>query len=199
MAGAGNPSPPRRPVRLALLAVLALALAGFLVVNLFLVVLPTLHVGRIFQVPNRGMTPILVRHDFVFSNELAFRHAKPARGDIVCFRGDHLPTLVRTDEMQVKRIVGLPGETISIREGALYVGDQPAAELVGRHYDTFQFDIFLTTREPSFTVPPESYFVLGDFPDGSYDSRFYGAVPMENIQGRAVFRIWPPARLGAIR
>jgi signal peptidase I len=192
-------SPGRRKLWVLLGCALALAGALFVTSNLLFVVLPALNIGRVIVVPNRGMAPVIRRHDSVYLNELAFRTTKPKRGDIVGFRGEGLPTLVHTGDWQVKRVVGVPGDIVSIRDGTLYIGDQPAPELARFQYVEMEFDIYLSPYAPSYTVPPDSYFVLGDFPDGSYDSRFYGAVPMANIKGRPVFRIWPPGRLGVVR
>jgi signal peptidase I len=158
-----------------------------------------LHLGRVFSVPNAGMAPVIARGDCIYTDALAFRDKGPARGDVVVFRGDGLPTLVRHYQWQVKRIVGLPGDTISIRDGRLYVGDNPAPELASFQYTAMWFDNYLASEGSTFTVPPHTYFVLGDFPNGSYDSRFFGPVPAGNIIGRAVFRCWPLGRLGAVR
>jgi signal peptidase I len=167
---------------------------------LFSVVLPWLQVGRGVSVPNQGMAPEVRKGDLLYLNELAYRGTTPARGDVICFRGEGLPTLVRTWNWQVKRVVGLPGETLSIRDdGALCVNGRPAPELAGFRYAVFQYDRFLTNADPSYTVPAGTCFVLGDFPDGSYDSRFFGPVPLRNIAGRAVFRYWPPQRMGLVR
>ncbi len=173
------------------------ALIGSIYLLLFLVL--GLHLGRIFSIPNAGMAPTIARGDAVYMDALAFGKAGPARGDVVVFRGDGLPTLVRHYDWQVKRIVGLPGDTISIRDGKLYVGENPAPELARFQYAIFMYDNFLTNEAPSYTVPPDTYFVLGDNPKGSYDSRFFGPVPAGNIAGRAVFRCWPPGRLGGVK
>ncbi len=181
--------------------ILALAVAGALIAatNFALAVFFGFHFGGIFRVPNAGMDPVIARDDSIYMNGLAFYFRRPARGDVVCFHGEDLPTLVHRFDWQVKRVVGLPGETISLRDGQLYVGDHPAPELAGFHYAIFMFDNFLTNENPSYTVPEGTYFVLGDNPKGSYDSRFFGPVPAKDMAGTAVFRFWPPARAGVVR
>lgn len=181
--------------------IIGLAAAGAFVGSIYflLVLVLGLHLGRIFSIPNAGMAPTITRGDSIYMDALAFRNKGPARGDVVVFRGDGLPTLVRYYQWQVKRVVGLPGDAVSIRDGALYINDHPAPELARFQYVTMEFDNYLTDDSSTFTVPPATYFVLGDNPNGSYDSRFFGAVPTKNIVGRALFRCWPPGRLGAVK
>jgi signal peptidase I len=173
-------------------------LAGTSALLLF-VVLPALHLGRVFWVPNQGMKPTVTRPDYVFADELAFVEARPVRGEVVSFRGEDLPTLVHRFVWQTKRIVGVPGDVISIRGGTLYVGDRPAPELTRFHYIPMEYANYLRFDGATFTVPPGTYFVLGDFPQGSYDSRAFGPVPGADIRGKLLFRIWPPSRIGPIR
>jgi signal peptidase I len=173
-----------------------LALGLALLLLLFLLGGP---LGRVFTVPNAGMAPTVARGDAVYMEGIGLHVKGLARGDVVCFRGENLPTLVHRHDWQIKRIVGLPGEKISIRDGKLYVGEKPAPELAQFNYEIFMYDNYLTNEDPSYTVPKGAYFVLGDNPHGSYDSRFFGAVPAGNIAGDAVFRCWPPSRIGAVK
>lgn len=177
------------PVRI----VAGLSLAGLLVISLAF-----WPIGRVFYVPNQGMAPGIARGDCIYMDGCAYLATAPARGDIVCFRGEGLPTLVRTGEWQVKRVVGLPGDTVSVRDGQLYVGEKPAPELSQFHYSLMDFDNYLTDGT-SFTVPPGAYFLLGDDPNGSYDSRFFGPVPLADIKGRAVLRLWPFSRVSGLK
>jgi signal peptidase I len=158
-----------------------------------------LHIGRLCPVPNAGMAPVITRGSWIYVDALAFRRQGPARGDVVVFRGEGLPTLVHYRDWQVKRIVGLPGDTVSIRDRRLYVGGNPVRELAPFQYTAMWFDNYLASEGAVYTVPPGTYFVLGDNPDGSYDSRFFGPVPAGNIAGRAVFRCWPLGRVGVVR
>jgi signal peptidase I len=157
-----------------------------------LAVMLALQLGRLCPIPNAGMAPVIARGDWIYVDALAFRHRSPARGDVVVFRGEGLPTLVHYHDWQVKRVVGVPGDTVSIRDRRLYVGENPAPELAPFQYTAMWFDNYLVGEGSTYTVPPDTYFVLGDNPDGSYDSRFFGPVPAGNIAGRALFRCWPP-------
>lgn len=157
---------------------------------------------------------------------------KPKRGDIVVFKfpfnyycnqchGDFtlkrgMPRVCpfcgsRGVEYQnkdfVKRCIGLPGETLEIRDGDVYVNDALVTEpkiVKDVHYTNV-----IGGRGPGrgiyglkgqkFTVPPDSYFVLGDNSANSKDSRFWGFVPFKDIRGEAVFVYLPPSRIGVVR
>lgn len=114
-----------------------------------------------------------------------------ARGDIVFF-----PDPTRTDcrlfcPHLIKRIVGLPGETVEIRRGTVYIDGEALAEPYLA--DAWQGSY---SQQP-LTLPGDSYYVLGDnrFPYGSQDSRSFGPVPASSVAGRASLLIWPPLRL----
>lgn len=107
----------------------------------------------------------------------------------------------------VKRCIGLPGETLEIRDGEVYVNGELVTE------PKIVKDIFYTNvvggtgpgrgtygmKGQKFTVPPDSYFVLGDNSANSKDSRFWGFVPFENLRGEAIFIYLPPSRIGVAR
>jgi signal peptidase I len=177
------------PIRILALVFLLSAVAITLAIGPF---------GGIFYAANQGMAPGIAKGDRIYMDRLAYLTTGPVRGDVVCFRGEGMPTLVHTEEWQVKRVVGLPGDTVSVRDGKLYVGENPAPEVARFHYILMDFDNYLTDGT-SFTVPPGNYFLLGDNPDGSYDSRFYGPVPLDKIKGRAILRLWPFSRAGGLK
>jgi signal peptidase I len=187
------------PLRRTILGLAAAIVLLIGAINAVVVIVFGLDLGRVFSVPNAGMAPTIKRGDCVYMDALAFARKRPARGDVVCFRGEDLPTLVHRFDWQVKRIVGLPGDTLSLHDGQLFVNERPAPELAAFRYEIFMFDNFLTNEVPTYTVPKGSYFVLGDNPLGSYDSRFFGPVPAHDIAGDAVFRWWPPSRVGLVK
>ena len=108
-----------------------------------------------------------------------FPFHKPRRGDVIVFKYPLDP-----GRDFVKRVIGLPGETVEIRRGVVTIDGLPLDEPYLTERD-------LGTMGPSL-VPPESYFVIGDNRNGSSDSRHWGPVPLENIVGKVLVRYWPP-------
>lgn len=111
-------------------------------------------------------------------NRKIFFFQQPARGDIIVFQFPSDPT-----RDFVKRVIGLPGETIKIKWGEVFIDGVPLQESYIQEKDD-------RTIAP-FLVPDNAYFVMGDNRDGSSDSRDWGAVPLENIVGSAWLRYWP--------
>ena len=142
-------------------------------------------------IPSESMLPTLKVNDRLIIDKVSYNFNQPQRGDIVVFNPtDTLKEQKFTDAF-IKRIIGLPGDQVMVKSGKVLVNDKPLTEtyineLPDKDYDTV-------------TVPPNSYFVMGDNRNNSYDSRFWGAVPKDRIIGRAVIRFWPFDRLGSIK
>lgn len=199
----GTPRGPwARRLRAALeaVAVIGLALGAVLVVKAT--------VAQVFHIPSSSMEPQLRVGDRVLVSRLAYRLHDPNRGDIVVFRdpraapppggfrpgrliGGALEALgLREPEVEVliKRVVGLPGETVEGRDGGVWVDGRLLVE-------PYLPPGVLTGDFGPVTVPSGSYFVLGDNRGSSADSRRFGPVPVSRIIGRAVLIIWPPWRM----
>ena len=164
--------------------------------------LPANFVARAFKVPTGAMTPTLiggagVTPDHIVADRVSLRFSEPQRGDLVVFQTDGLPR-VPPGAFYVKRVVGLPNETIMIKEGRLFVDGRQLDETdeVPPSVDYFNHP---STDEPGFHIPAGSYFVLGDNSAHSYDSRYWGAVPHENIYGRVARIYYPFSRAGVPR
>ena len=155
-------------------AVLIIAVALALFINAFLIVNA--------QIPSGSMENTIMTGDRVFGNRLAYTFKDPERFDIIIFK-------YPDDESQlfIKRIIGLPGETVEIRDGHIYINGS----------DTPLEDV--ETKEPMegsfgpYTVPEGCYFVMGDNRNNSRDSRYWEHtfVTEDEILGKAVFRYWP--------
>ena len=162
---------------------------------LFLLIVLSLLRWKVFilaNIPSESMLDTLQVEDKVFGNKLAYCKADPQRGDIVIFRAPD-------DESTpyIKRIIGLPGETVSIRDGNIYIDDNtvPLEENYLTRDWTKDNDGYI------FLVPENSYFVLGDNRDNSYDARFWTKtfLPRENILARAEFIYSPFAHKKKLR
>jgi signal peptidase I len=140
-----------------------------------------------FQIEGVSMLPLLQEGERIFVNRFEYRLDSVQRGDVVVFWYPPEPT--RT---LVKRVLGLPGDLCSIREGRLFVNGQALSE----PYVPNRFRS--ADNLPAVTVPPGYYFVLGDDRKNSDDSRRWGLVPERYILGRVVLRFWPPDRFGLI-
>lgn len=130
------------------------------------------------------MEPNLHEGQFVIVNRLAYRWDLPERGDIVVFRFPLNP-----DRRFIKRVIGLPGDTIAIQSGLVFVNDEQLNEPY----------LAVTPRySGSWTISENELFVLGDNRNNSSDSQNWGALPLENIIGKAFLIYWPPPEAGVI-
>jgi signal peptidase I len=143
-------------------------------------------------IPSESMIPTLEVNDRLIVEKISYRFNPPGREDIIVFwPNDRLRQ--QNPELKdafIKRVIGLPGEKVEVKNGTVFINDQSLKEEYIAAKPDYQWG-------PE-VVPPDSYLVLGDNRNNSFDSHFWGYVPRENIIGRAVFRFWPPNRLGDI-
>jgi signal peptidase I len=139
------------------------------------------------KVEGTSMQPHLSDQERIFVNKFIYHFSEVGRGDIVVFWYPRDET-----KSLIKRIIGLPGETIEIRSGVVVVNGRPLIEpyLESSFVDFSSFG--------PVHVPAGSYFVLGDHRDSSNDSRNWGAVPRTKIFGKAILRYWPISKFGLI-
>lgn len=185
---------------LPLLIIVALVVA--VVIKTFLV--------QAFFIPSASMHDTLLEGDRVMVNKLAFRFGEPGHGDVIVFDspleessdgenifgailrniGESLG-LSTPDTALIKRVIALEGDTIEIRDNAVFINGTAIDES------------YLTrnVRMPDFgplQIPPDHVFVMGDNRNQSEDSRRFGPIPESSIIGRAFVRVWPPSRWGGI-
>jgi signal peptidase I len=139
------------------------------------------------KVEGTSMAPLLSDQERIFINKFVYRFEPIERGDVVVFWYplDHSKSFI-------KRVVGLPGEAVEIRQGAVYVN----GKVVPEPYVPPQYED-LSDFGP-VRVPKDSYFVMGDHRISSNDSRVFGPVPVRFIYGRAVFAYWPVDHFGSL-
>ena len=154
------------------------ALVIVFVINMFL--------AQATRVEGQSMEPNLYNDQRLIIEKVSYRFQKPRRGDIVVLK---LPN--RPGPPLIKRVVGLPGESVEIHQGRVYVNGQ----LLSEHY----VNQLTFSNHPAEVVSEDSVFVLGDNRSFSSDSRSFGMVRLEYIIGRAWFRYWPPTDIGFVR
>ena len=139
------------------------------------------------KVEGTSMAPLLSDQERIFINKFVYRFEPIQRGDVVVFWYplDHTKSFI-------KRVVALPGETVEIRQGALYVNGKAVPEpyVPPQYADLSDFG--------PVRVPKDSFFVLGDHRISSNDSRVFGPVSSSYIYGRAVFAYWPVDHFGSL-
>ncbi len=159
-----------------------------LILSLLLAFVVIVFLYQPVQVEGTSMMPRLYDHERIFINKFVYRFEPIQRGDIVVF---HYP--LDPSKSYIKRVIGLPGEWVSIHDGMVEINGKPLAE----HYvppSYLDHDSY-----PPVYVEPDHYYVLGDHRESSNDSRVWGTVDRSFIYGKAAFVYWPLDQLGALR
>lgn len=182
------PESPHAPVRS------AAGIAGFwlrdLLLALIIAIVVILFIYQPVKVEGTSMMPTLVDQERIFINKFSYRFGISGidRGDMVVF---WFPN--DTSKSYIKRVIGLPGDTVEVNAGTVVINGRPLPELyVPDEYRDRQ-------SLPPYKVPPEQYFVMGDHRSSSNDSRSWGSVERRYIYGKAVFIYWPLAKLGPVQ
>jgi len=162
------------------------------IVIVFLVIRPFM--VQAFYIPSRSMTPTLRENDRILVNKVSYRLREPGRHEVVVFRAPPEACEGEPDGEEkdfIKRVIGLPGDTVEIYGGVIYVNGIPEKEpyiLEPPYYDL-----------PPRVIPEGKLFVLGDNRNHSNDSHRWGELDRSRVIGQAVMIFWPPSRAGFIR
>lgn len=142
------------------------------------------------QVSGQSMDPFLKDKDYVLTDKISYRTRSPERGDVVVFHApDAANCPVGAGCDYIKRVIGLPGESVEIRDNGIYINDELLAEpYIASDVQTLAGAF---TRDRVITLGPQEYFVVGDNRMHSSDSRSWGPIQPQMIVGRAFFRYWP--------
>lgn len=159
-----------------------------LVLSLLLAFIVIVFLYQPVQVEGTSMMPRLYDHERIFINKFVYRFEPIHRGDIVVFRYPLDPS-----KSYIKRVIGLPGEWVSVQQGVVEINGKPLAEsYVPPSY--LDHDSY-----PPVYVGPGHYYVLGDHRDSSNDSRVWGTVDRSFIYGKAAFVYWPLDQVGTLQ
>lgn len=166
-----------------------IALSIFLVVYLFLL--------QPHQVNGQSMVPNFQSGEYVLTDKISYKIGTPKRGDVIVF---HAPESANCPEGTgcdfIKRVLGLPGDTMEVRDNAIWVNSAKLDE----PYIPADFEILpgAFTKDRVIILGPDEYFVSGDNRPYSSDSRAWGPINSRHIVGKAFFRYWPPQAAGRI-
>jgi signal peptidase I len=138
---------------------------------------------RPFIVSGTSMDPVIQNGQYLIVDEVTYHFSAPQRGDVIVFKAPPEPT-----KYYIKRIIGLPGDTVKINDGkvTIFNSEHPEGFTLVEPYITHT-----DTDSGTYVVPEGNYFVMGDNRSGSYDSRSWGMLPDANIRGRALLRLLP--------
>ena len=168
-----------------------LSMALYIAVVLCITFLVVRYVGQRTQVDGHSMENTLFDGDNLIVDKISYRFTDPKRFDIIVF-----PYHYKEDTYYIKRIIGLPGETVQIRDGEIYIDGAILEEDYGK-------ETMLTSGRAADQIQlgEDEYFVLGDNRNHSEDSRFddVGNIERSEIIGRAFIRIWPFERFGLLK
>ncbi len=132
-----------------------------------------------------SMRPTLISGEWIVVNRLTYKFGSPRRGDVVVFLP---PTNAQTDDL-IKRVIGLPGETVEIRNGSVWIDGKVLEE---------SYAAGTTAPDNHWQLGADQLFVMGDNRQLSLDSRSFGPIPVREVVGRAWIIYWPPAEWGPL-
>jgi len=165
-----------------LINVLVAALVLFLLIN---------YVVSPVKIKGRSMFPVLKDQERIIISKIGLNKNHLKRFDIIVFTNHQ-----EKGKRFIKRVIGLPGETIKIINGEIYIND---LKIEQTFISEEMNDDFQSVNMKPLNIPEDFYFMIGDNRQISIDSRTYGVIHRENILGKAIFRYWPFSRLGKIQ
>lgn len=139
-------------------------------------------IAQAFYIPSVSMSPTLLIKDRIIVNKFIYSFTEPQRQEIIVFKYP-----VQPRRKLIKRLIGLAGDKVEIKDGLVYLNDQLLEEdyILEKDYRNYG----------PVVIPEDNYFVLGDNRNNSEDSRFWGFVPQKNIIGKAILIFWPLNRI----
>lgn len=154
------------------------------VITLVLAVLLSLgvrtYIAEARWIPSPSMLPTLQIGDRLLIEKVSLKLNGISRGDIIVFDA---PTASKLEQVMIKRVIGLPGDTVSIKNSVVYINGTPLEE-------PYELEKPKDDFKP-YKIPENSVFVMGDNRNNSFDSRYWGEVPLNHVIGKALVRFYP--------
>jgi len=166
-------------------------IAKIVIIALLIVVPIRYFIFQPFFVRGQSMEPNFENGDYLIVDEISYRFKDPQRGEAVVFKYPG-----NLSQRYIKRIIGLPGETIEIEDGKVIIFSEEGSQILDE--SDYLFPSVSTPGDIRITLAGDEYFVLGDNRVSSSDSRSWGLLPREDIVGRVFFRAWPFAAFAKI-
>lgn len=146
-----------------------------------------------FIVSGASMAPNFATGDYLIVDEISYRFSTPQRGDVVVFNAGFIPNYA--GQRFIKRVIGVPGDTVDVANGQVKITENGKITVLDEKYLPKGLE---TIGSVNMTLKADQYFVLGDNRTYSYDSRYWGIVPKNEIIGKASLRIFPITSLSEI-
>jgi signal peptidase I len=162
----------------------------FIAITLLIVIPFRMFIAQPFIVSGASMVPTFHNSEYLIVDELSYYLRSPARGEVIIFKYPKNPKVY-----YIKRIVGLPGETVTIRNNQVFVQSPGSTEEAVTWTNVDNETKPIENAEP-VTLGSNEYFVMGDNRTESSDSRYWGALPRNLITGRAFIRLFPFGKVG---
>jgi len=137
-----------------------------------------------FYVKGESMLPTFYENEYLIIDEFTYRFREPKRGEVIVFRSPTSP-----EDFYLKRVIGLPGERVRVENGKVTVCQVECVVLTEEYIDVE------TSGDVAFTLGADQYAVFGDNRPASYDSRRFGPISKDSIEGRTLLRGWPFTRI----
>lgn len=146
-------------------------------------------------IPSRSMEPTLKIDDRLLVEKVSRHLGPPRRGDIIVFNPPKSASDIKN--ALIKRVIGLPGEKLAIRDGKVFINGHALREPYLREPPRYPEPDWDRLGMPDGKVPYRMLFMMGDNRNNSQDSHIFGPVPLDNVVGHPFLRFWPPDRLGS--
>lgn len=156
------------------------------IIGIILIICFLMYVATLQQVVGPSMSPNLKNSDLLILNKAVYKLREPKRGEVISFEYTGTKYLI-------KRIIGLPGESIEVKNNILYIDGKPFEE------DYLDSSVITKDFKLYEKIPKDSYFVMGDNRMDSMDSRDFGPIKEKDIIGKVLFRIWPINKIKLVK